>query len=64
MDQLAHCAVLGHLVVRRGFTGLPHVIDIVDRQTTGVVVDHDFIDVVAVSALGEMAGEEALYIRA
>ena len=63
MDQLAHCSVLGHLIVRRGFAGLPDAIDVVDREATGVVVDHDFIDVVAVAALGEMTGEEALHIR-
>ena len=64
MDQLAHCAVLGHLVVRRGFARLPDVIDIVDRETARVVVDHNFIDFVAVAARGEVAGEETFNIRA
>ena len=63
MDQLAHCSVLSHLVVRRGFARLPDVIDIVDREATGVVVNNHLIDVVTVAALGEMAGEKTFNIR-
>ena len=63
VHKLAYSAVLGHLVVRRGFTRLPHVIYIVDRETARVVVDDHLVDFVAVAALGEMAGEEAFNIR-
>ena len=63
MHQLAHCAVLGHLVVRRGLARLPDAINIVDRQAPGVVVDDHLVDFVAVAALRVMAGEKALHIR-
>ena len=62
MDQLAHCSVLRDLVVRGGFARLPHVIDSVDREATGVVVNNHLIDFVTVSARGEVAAEKTLHI--